>query len=74
MSNDNKKTQRILRLRGVQNLTGLSRSSIYNFMREGTFPRSIPLGRRAIGWREQDILNWIECRARHNDQDCEVQS
>jgi len=50
---------RILRLPAVQERTGLSRSSIYKQMSEGTFPRSISLGARAIGWNEQVIEQWI---------------
>lgn len=53
-------TNRILRLKDVIEKTGLSRSSIYQFMKDGTFPQSIQLGARAVGWREADIDQWIE--------------
>lgn len=52
----------ILRLPQVKSLTGLSRSSIYNGMKEGTFPASIALGPRAIGWRASEIDTWITSR------------
>jgi len=29
-------------------------------MEAGTFPKSIPLGARAVGWLESDINKWIE--------------
>ncbi len=50
----------ILRLPAVKSRTGLSRSSIYLRMSEDTFPRSIRLGVRAVGWKESDINEWID--------------
>jgi len=50
---------RILRLAELCRVTGMSRSAIYHGERAGTFPRSIPLGPRAKGWRESDIARWI---------------
>ena len=29
-------------------------------MANGEFPKPIKLGRRAVGWREQDIKDWLE--------------
>ena len=56
----NQAARRILRLPSVQARTGLSRSTIYLRIAEGTFPRQISLGARAIGWLEGDIDDWIE--------------
>ena len=52
--------QRILRLPTVIECTGISRSLIYLKMGEGTFPKSIKLGERAIGWPSTEIDSWIE--------------
>jgi len=52
----------ILRLPAVKDRIGLSRSSIYVHISEGTFPSSIKLGPRAVGWLESDIQAWIEKR------------
>ncbi len=49
----------ILGLKDVMQRTGLSRSTIYQRMSEGTFPESISLGDRAIGWLESDIDAWL---------------
>ena len=51
--------QRFLRLPEVKNLTGLSKSSIYARIAEGSFPRQISLGSRMVVWLETDIQNWI---------------
>lgn len=50
----------ILKLPTVKIRTGLSRSTIYLKMSEGSFPSSISLGRRAVGWLESDIEIWID--------------
>jgi prophage regulatory protein len=47
--------QTILRLPAVKARTGLSRSTIYQRVREGTFPRPVNLGKRAVGWIEAEI-------------------
>lgn len=49
----------ILRLPAVILKTGLSRSSIYLRVAEGSFPRSVSLGPRAVGWLEADIDAWV---------------
>ncbi len=54
------KSKKILRLPEVIEITGLSRSSIYAFMKEGNFPLSINLGARAVGWKAEEIHGWID--------------
>lgn len=51
---------RILRLPEVMAISGLARSTIYLYQRDGRFPRSIPLGGRARGWVDTDVHDWIE--------------
>ncbi len=50
----------ILRRRQVSARTGLSRSSIYAKITEGTFPRPIALGARAVGWLEDEVEQFIQ--------------
>lgn len=54
--------QRILRRPIVEAQTGLSRSTIYDWMKLGTFPKPVALGARLVGWRESDIETWLEAR------------
>jgi len=54
----------------VQQRTGLSRSTLYQYIKEGAFPASVQLGPRAVGWLESDISDWITARvklARHGN-------
>lgn len=55
---------KIVRLPEVKNQTGLGRSSIYSRMKAGTFPQSITLGARAVGWLESDINDWIDAQVK----------
>ena len=50
---------KLLRLPQVKAFTGLSKSTIYARIAEGTFPKQIPLGPRLVVWVESDIQNWI---------------
>ena len=50
---------KFLRLPQVKQTTGLSKSTIYARIAEGTFPKQIPLGPRLVVWVEADIQNWI---------------
>lgn len=52
-------TPSILRLPVVQARTGLSRSTIYQRIAGGTFPKPISLGARAVGWVETEIADWL---------------
>jgi prophage regulatory protein len=59
MSNQNQQGLYILRRKQVEARTGLARSTIYQHIKAGTFPRPIPLGARAVGWLETDVSKWI---------------
>jgi prophage regulatory protein len=50
---------RILRLKTVLSRTGLSRSTIYRKIAEGTFPAQIRISTNGAGWRESEIDRWI---------------
>jgi prophage regulatory protein len=61
----------ILRLPRVIELTGLSRSTIYELISKGSFPPGFPLGCRAVGWTSVDVAEWID---RRRDRDAGVTS
>lgn len=52
----------VLRLPVVQARTGLSRSTIYLRIADGTFPKPVSLGDRAVGWLESEIESWLSSR------------
>ncbi|OGA04205.1 MAG: hypothetical protein A2W68_17330 [Betaproteobacteria bacterium RIFCSPLOWO2_02_64_14] len=54
----------ILRRKQVEARTGLSRSTIYQYVKDGAFPKPVPLGPRAVGWLESDVSEWIAGRVK----------
>ena len=61
-------TNKILRLPEVKSKTGLSRSTIYAFIKTKQFPAPIQLGQRCVGWVEESIEKWIEDRIKQGGQ------
>jgi prophage regulatory protein len=55
-------TDRILRRPEVEARIGLSRSTIYESIAQGEFPKPIKIGRRAVGWPESVIAAWLRAR------------
>ena len=51
--------ERLLRMVDVREITGLSRATIYRYIRNETFPDRIRLGPRRVGWRESQIVRWL---------------
>ncbi|WP_419163056.1 helix-turn-helix transcriptional regulator [Candidatus Palauibacter sp.] len=50
---------RILRRREVERRVGLSKPTLYRRIEAGSFPKSVPLGARAVGWLSTEIDQWI---------------
>lgn len=50
---------RIIRLKTVLNRTGLSRSTIYRKIAEGTFPPQLRISINGAGWSEAEITRWV---------------
>lgn len=52
-------SDRMLRLNAVLDRTGLSRSTLYRKMQDGTFPKQVPISTRCAAWRESAINEWL---------------
>ena len=63
---------RLLRRRQVEEITGLSRSSIYRLMQDGEFPRPVKVGPAAVRWRASDINAWLESRTTQSRIDVDL--
>ena len=53
---------RFLRISEVLDRVGVSRPTIYRWMREGTFPKQIAIGANSVVWLELDITKWMDQR------------
>lgn len=51
---------RIMRLNEVKKVTGLSKTTIYRYEKQGRFPARVHLGVRSIGWFEDDIQGFLK--------------
>ena len=54
---------KILRRQKVEEITGLSRSTIYALIQENSFPKPIKLSARAVGWSDEAVQTWLKGRA-----------
>ncbi len=61
--------ERILRMRTILQRTGLSRSTIYRKMKDGTFPGQVPISLHGRGWHESAINRWIADPASYTEDD-----
>lgn len=58
----------ILRRRDVEARTGLSRSTLYELVARGEFPRPVRLTARAVGWIELEVSAWVNARVQERDE------
>lgn len=49
----------ILKLPQVQAKTGLGKTRVYGLVRSGDFPKPVRLGKKAVGWVDAEIEEWI---------------
>ncbi len=50
---------RMLRLPEVAERTGVSRQTIYRWIKAGQFPKQVKLGASAVRWCEVEVEQWI---------------
>jgi prophage regulatory protein len=52
--------KKFIRLPTVTGQTGLSPSTIWSRISEGTFPAPIKIGAQAVGWIDSEVDEWME--------------
>lgn len=52
----------ILRRRQTEQRVGLSRTTIYDYIKAGRFPAPVRIGDRAVGWVESEIDDWLSAQ------------
>lgn len=53
---------RLLRLRDVEAMTGVKKSTIYALMKAGKFPKCVYVTAKAVAWPETAVLSWVQAR------------
>ncbi|MBF4433262.1 AlpA family transcriptional regulator [Vibrio anguillarum] len=59
---------KVIRLKEVIELTGLSKSTIYRLTESNKFPKQLSLGERSVGWLESEVKEWLENRINDRKQ------
>jgi len=52
--------QNFLNMKDVQSITGKSRSTLYRWINNGSFPEPINIGENSIAWPAESISAWRE--------------
>ena len=60
MPSGNGSRPHFLRISEVIRRVGVSRPTIYRWMREETFPKQIAIGANSVVWLESDVTKWME--------------
>ena len=55
---------KILKLKDVVGLTGLSKVTIWRLEQKGEFPQKIALSPNRVGWFENEVSDWVNSRPR----------
>lgn len=58
--NTDETPDRIIRITTVLERTGLSRSTLYRKVQDGSFPKQLKLSERCAGWRESAVTAWMK--------------
>lgn len=53
-----------IRLRDVERITGLSKSSVYRLESLNQFPKRVKLSARASAWKASEVTKWLADRPR----------
>ena len=67
------KTCRLIRLREVLDVCGMSRATLYREMKAKQFPAQVKLSARSVGWLEDEVMAWVNLRIRMRTQTPEDQ-
>ena len=54
----------MLRRRSVEQMTGLSKSTLYRLIKQGNFPPPLRLTTKAVRWRREEVNEWLSLRPR----------
>lgn len=50
--------------KGSQGRIGVCKTQLYNWVRQGKFPRPVNMGGRAVAWYSDEVDQWINSRER----------
>ncbi len=51
---------KLIKIKRVSELTTLARSTIYDYMSAGKFPKQVVLGKNSVAWVEEEVIGWVK--------------
>ena len=60
--------EKFYRLPEVVELTGCSRSTVYELMQRGEFPKAVKVGPKSVAWPASDLAAWQRERIAERDR------
>lgn len=60
--------KKVVRERERASITGVPRSTCYEMMKEGRFPKPIKVGKKAVGWLVDELYQFVDDRIAERDQ------
>lgn len=64
----NQQSFKFLRRAEVEALTGLPRSTIYELINRGDFPKPVQISPRLVAWAEPEVAAWQASRVAMRDR------
>ena len=58
---------RLLKVKNVIEITGVSRSHLYALAQKDLFPKPVKLTERSSAWVESEVQDWIDSRIAQRD-------
>ncbi len=64
------KQNKLIRIRSVLEMTSISKSYVYQLVKEGGFPKPVQLvkGGKSVAWIESEVQEWVESRIADRDE------
>jgi prophage regulatory protein len=57
-----KTTDRLIRLKELKTIVGISGTSIWRRCKEGSFPAAVRIGPNAVAWKLSQVEEWMDSR------------
>jgi len=58
---------RLLRKPEVLHVTGIGHTTLHKLIREGSFPKPVPITGKAVGWVDSEVQKWVDARIQSRD-------
>ena len=59
---------RFIKMKEVMAKTGLAKSTVYKYVADNKFPKSVPLSERSVAWIESEVEEWMFERIAERDE------